>query len=104
MKSSIGIDGFVKSKCISEVIIFTSKAHKIHFILSYNWIDGQLCTVSFDQISYLILPYLYYCRPFPQLEHDEIRVLVFKDCDRKGKTLLFDSKAVIKDLNQQVIC
>lgn len=27
--------------------------------------------------------------------------MVFKDCDRKGKTLLFDSKAVIKDLNQQ---
>lgn len=43
-------------------------------------------------------------RPFPQLEQDEIRVLVFRDCDRKGKTLLFDSKAVAKDPNQQVVC
>ncbi|PFX15192.1 Folliculin-interacting protein 1 [Stylophora pistillata] len=40
-------------------------------------------------------------RPFPQLEHDEIRILVFKECDRKGKTLLFDSKAVPKSDSQQ---
>ncbi|KAL9961097.1 hypothetical protein ACROYT_G029979 [Oculina patagonica] len=39
-------------------------------------------------------------RPFPYLAQDEIRVLVFKDSDRKGKTLLFDSKAVPKDVNQ----
>lgn len=41
-------------------------------------------------------------RPFPQLEQDEIRVLVFRDCDRKGKTLLFDSKAVKKNEKSQV--
>lgn len=43
-------------------------------------------------------------RPFPQLEQDEIRVLVFRDCDRKGKTLLFDSKAIAKDGNLQDGC
>ena len=41
-------------------------------------------------------------RPFPHLAQDEIRVLVFKDDDRKGKTLLFDSKALPNDVNQQV--
>ena len=35
------------------------------------------------------------CRPFPQLEKNDIRVLVFKDSDGKGRTLLFDSKAVV---------
>lgn len=41
-------------------------------------------------------------RPFPQLEQDEIRVLVFRDCDRKGKTLLFDSKAVKNEKSQDM--
>ena len=35
-----------------------------------------------------------FSRPFPQLEQDKIRVLVFRDCDRRGKTLLFDSNTV----------
>ena len=43
-------------------------------------------------------------RPFPQLEQDEIRVLVFRDCDRKGKTLLFDSKAVKNEKSQVFLC
>ncbi|XP_048590389.1 folliculin-interacting protein 1 [Nematostella vectensis] len=33
---------------------------------------------------------------FPLLEPSDIRVLVFRDCDRKGKTLLFDSKVANK--------
>jgi len=36
------------------------------------------------------------------LAQDQIRILVFRDCDRKGKTLLFDSKVITQDLNQQV--
>jgi len=50
----------------------------------------------------LISLFIFLERPFPQLAHDQIRILVFRDCDRKGKTLLFDSKAVAQDLNQQV--
>lgn len=44
-------------------------------------------------------------RPFPVLEKHAIRVLVFKDCDRKGKSLLFDSKSFVKnEVQRSLFC
>ncbi|XP_031574334.1 folliculin-interacting protein 1-like [Actinia tenebrosa] len=37
---------------------------------------------------------------FPDLDATQIRILVFKDCDRKGKTLLYDSK-IAKQIQEE---
>lgn len=65
-----------------------------------NRVTLSLLKLLFSVVVVIFFSFLK--RPFPQLEQDEIRVLVFRDCDRKGKTLLFDSKAVKKDEKPQV--
>ena len=64
----------------------------------------SMLKLLFSDIIYNYTYFSFSKRPFPQLEQDEIRVLVFRDCDRKGKTLLFDSKAVKNEKSQVFLC
>lgn len=45
---------------------------------------------------------MFYCR-LPKIGKSNIRVLVFKDCDRKGKSLVFDSDAVV-EVKEDEVC
>ncbi len=38
----------------------------------------------------------------PKCGKSNIRVLIFRECDRKGKSLLFDSDAVVEAKEEQV--
>ena len=57
--------------------------------------DKDLSIIFLEDFTVVVL--ILSWRPFPALEQDAIRILVFKDCDRKGKSLLFDSKSFIKN-------
>ena len=39
----------------------------------------------------------------PKLNQSNIRVLIFKECDKKGKSLIFDSDAVTEVKENEVI-